>query len=71
VLKVTTAPTTAVPVASFRVAFTVAGVPLVMELTGTPLLLVSVITKPGTVLTGVSRLPAPQPVSITATDKKK
>ena len=36
VLKVTTAPATATPVASFRVAFTVAGVPLVIEVTGTP-----------------------------------
>jgi hypothetical protein len=63
VLKVTTAPATAVPVASFKVAFTVAGVPLVIEVTGTPLL-VNVIVRLGTVLAGASGVPAPQPASI-------
>lgn len=68
VLNVTTAPAIAVPFVYFKVAFTVAGVPLVIEVVGAPPF-VSVMDRLGTLLPGVlpgaSGVPAPQPDSIT------
>lgn len=63
VLNVTTAPATPAPLASFKVAFTVAGVPLVIDVTGTPPF-VSVTVKLGAEFTGASGVPAPHPASI-------